>query len=100
MVGDAGASDGRLGRGYADRMSRPDHHDPTAGVGGAPPAQSALSLRLVLALFGVAVCAVLAAVAAEMNAPTALIAVTAALALAAAVDAVVVVRRKLAGEPG
>ena len=29
----------------------PDHHDPTAGVGGAPPAQSALTLRLALARF-------------------------------------------------
>src|SRR3954453_856348 len=34
----------------------PDHHDPTAGFGGAPPAQAALTLRLVLAGFGLAVC--------------------------------------------
>ena len=30
----------------------PGFHDPTAGFGGAPPAQSALTLRLVLAGFG------------------------------------------------
>lgn len=31
----------------------PDHHDPTAGIGGAAPARSALTLRAVLAAFGV-----------------------------------------------
>ncbi|HYH29698.1 MAG TPA: hypothetical protein VD903_04870 [Pseudonocardia sp.] len=30
----------------------PDYHDPTAGFGGAAPAQSALTLRAVLAVFG------------------------------------------------
>lgn len=79
---------------------RPDHHDPTAGLGGAPPAQSALTLRLILALFGVAACAALAAVSALLDAPRPLTGVVAALALIAAVDAVVVVRRKLNGEPG
>src|SRR3954454_17434128 len=34
----------------------PDHHDPTAGFGGAAPAQSALTLRLALAVFGLVVC--------------------------------------------
>src|SRR3712207_5437952 len=34
----------------------PAHHDPTAGFGGAPPAQSALTLRLILAVFGLVVC--------------------------------------------
>ncbi|MBD0323811.1 MAG: hypothetical protein ICV72_10555, partial [Aldersonia sp.] len=29
-----------------------DYHDPTAGFGGAAPARSALTLRLVLAAFG------------------------------------------------
>src|SRR4051812_8538916 len=36
----------------------PDHHDPTAGIGGAAPARSALTLRLVLAAFGLVVCVV------------------------------------------
>ena len=30
----------------------PDYHDPTAGFGGAAPARSALTLRAVLAVFG------------------------------------------------
>ena len=34
----------------------PDHHDPTAGFAGAAPARSALTLRLVLAVFGLVVC--------------------------------------------
>jgi hypothetical protein len=34
----------------------PDYHDPTAGIGGAPQAYSALTLRLVLASFGLVVC--------------------------------------------
>jgi len=42
-------------------MSRPaagdeDYHDPLAGLCGAPPARSALTLRLALALFGVVAC--------------------------------------------
>ena len=36
----------------------PDYHDPTAGFGGAAPAQSALTLRAWLAGFGVVVCIV------------------------------------------
>jgi hypothetical protein len=50
-------------RGSGERPSRPrtradyerglpDYHDPTAGVGGAAPARSALTLRAVLAAFG------------------------------------------------
>jgi hypothetical protein len=39
-----------------ERRDRADYHDPLAGFGGAPPAYSALTLRLVLALFGVIVC--------------------------------------------
>jgi hypothetical protein len=42
-----------------DRRSRadyerglPGYHDPTAGIGGSPPARSALTLRAVLAAFG------------------------------------------------
>jgi len=33
-----------------------DYHDPTAGFGGAPPARSALTLRAVLAAFGLVFC--------------------------------------------
>ena len=41
--------------GREDR-AREDYHDPTAGFGGAAPARSALTLRLVLASFGLIVC--------------------------------------------
>ena len=34
----------------------PGYHDPTAGVGGSSPARSALTLRAVLAVFGLVVC--------------------------------------------
>ncbi len=34
----------------------PDYHDPTAGFAGAAPAQSALTLRMMLAVFGLVVC--------------------------------------------
>ncbi|MBO1750639.1 hypothetical protein J4G33_02345 [Actinotalea sp. BY-33] len=79
---------------------RPDHHDPTAGLGGAPPAHSALTLRLVLASFGLVVCtvgAVLAAGAPELRGMMILMIV---LAVVAAVDIVVIIRRKRRGEPG
>jgi hypothetical protein len=78
----------------------PDHHDPTAGFGGAPPAQSALTLRLVLATFGLLVCVAGAVVALVAGTPVWFPIVLFVLAAAAAVDIVVVARRKLRGEPG
>jgi len=82
------------------RRGLPDHHDPTAGIGGAPPARSALTLRLVLAIFGVVVGAGLAIWAYLIDAPTALIVIPAVVAVLAVINAVVVARRKLRGEPG
>jgi Flp pilus assembly protein TadB len=78
----------------------PDYHDPTGGIGGAPPAQSALTLRLVLAVFGLVVC-----VAAGVGFLTAGLPVWTAVVLfvlgaVALVDIVVVGRRKARGEPG
>lgn len=78
----------------------PGCHDPTAGIGGAAPAQSALTLRLVLAAFGLVFCLVAGILwlATDLPAwPAALLFVCAAVAL---VDLVVVARRKLRGEPG
>jgi hypothetical protein len=97
--------------GYDERMTdeppdagrgrgRPDHHDPTAGIGGAPPALSALTLRLVLATFGLLLCAAIAIWMAVIDAPVLLVAVFVVLAVIAAVDLVVVARRKRRGEPG
>lgn len=45
----------------AENEARDDYHDPTAGIGGAPPARSALTLRLVLAGWGFLICALAAA---------------------------------------
>jgi hypothetical protein len=78
---------------------RPDYHDPLAGIGGAPPAYSALTLRLVLATFGLVTCSGGAVVAGVQGAPV-LAVVLAVAALIAAVDIVVIVRRKRRGEPG
>jgi membrane protein implicated in regulation of membrane protease activity len=78
----------------------PDHHDPTAGIGGAPPAQSALTLRLVLAVFGLLVCVAGGIVVLAAGAPLWFAVVLFALAAVALVDLVVVARRKLRGEPG
>jgi membrane protein implicated in regulation of membrane protease activity len=78
----------------------PDHHDPTAGIGGAAPAQSALTLRLVLAAFGLIVCTVGGVVLLAAGVPVAVAVVLFVLAAVALVDLVVVARRKLRGEPG
>jgi Family of unknown function (DUF6343) len=79
---------------------RPDFHDPLAGIGGAPAAYSALTLRLVLAIFGALVCAAGAALFAVVDAPVALVVVFAVFGAVAVVDLVVIIRRKRRGEPG
>lgn len=77
----------------------PDHHDPTAGFGGAAPARSALTLRAVLAAFGLLVSAGGAwfAFRAGLDVVGWLLTVLAVVAL---VDLGVVLRRKRRGEPG
>src|SRR4051794_41688693 len=56
-VGTGGMKEPRRRRSREDyERGLPDYHDPTAGLGGAAPAQSALTLRLVLATFGLLVC--------------------------------------------
>jgi uncharacterized protein DUF6343 len=82
------------------RRDYADYHDPLAGFAGAPPAHSALTLRLVLATFGLAVCTAAAAGLASAGGPVALVVVAGLLAAVAAVDIVVIVRRKRRGEPG
>jgi Flp pilus assembly protein TadB len=78
----------------------PDYHDPTAGFGGAPPAQSALTLRLVLAAFGLVVCVAGGIVLLVAGVPVWIAVVLFVLAAVALVDLVVVARRKARGEPG
>jgi hypothetical protein len=65
-----------------------------------PPPRSALTLRLILASFGLLVCAAAAILFALFDLPLVLILLAALLAVVAAIDLVVITRRKLHGEPG
>jgi hypothetical protein len=76
-----------------------DYHDPTAGLAGAPPARSALTLRAVLAVFGLVVCAGAAALSFAAGLAVAGW-VFAVLAVVALLDLAVIVNRKRRGEPG
>jgi Family of unknown function (DUF6343) len=82
------------------RAGLPGHHDPTAGIGGAVPARSALTLRFWLAMFGLVVCTGFAIWLYLIDAPIGFVAVLALLAVIAVVDIAVIVRRKRRGEPG
>jgi hypothetical protein len=78
----------------------PDYHDPTAGFAGAPPAQSALTLRLVLAVFGLVVCVAGGILWLAAGLPVWAAVVLFVLAAVALVDIGVIIRRKARGEPG
>jgi hypothetical protein len=82
------------------RRGLPGYHDPTAGIAGAAPARSALTLRLWLAVFGLVTCTALAIWLAVIRAPAAFVVALALLAVVALVDIGVIVRRKRRGEPG
>ena len=77
----------------------PDYHDPTAGFGGAAPARSALTLRAVLAVFGLVFAAGAAffGFAAHLPVLAWVMVVVAVIALA---DLAWVLYRKRRGEPG
>jgi hypothetical protein len=92
----------RNSRGPEDRPSRarPGHHDPNHGVGGAPPARSALTLRLVLATVGLLACGIWAVLNHRGDGPLWLTVLLTVLSLVAVVDIAVVTRRKARGEPG
>ncbi len=77
----------------------PDYHDPTAGFGGAAPAYSALTLRAVLAVFGL-VFATGAAWIGFANAFPMLGWAMVVVAVIALVDLAWVLYRKWRGEPG
>jgi hypothetical protein len=83
-----------------EARARPGYHDPTAGFGGAPPARSALTLRLVLASFGLVVCGLASAAFVVMVHQAVFAAIFAFFGTVALVDVIVVARRKLRGEPG
>ena len=78
----------------------PDYHDPTAGFAGAPPARSALTLRLVLAVFGLVVCIGGGLLWLRTDLPAWPAVVLFVLGAVAIVDIGVIVRRKARGEPG
>jgi hypothetical protein len=84
----------------ADGRGREGYHDPLAGIGGAARARSALTLRIVLATFGLVVCTTGAVALWVADAPAVFASIAAVFALVALVDLVVVIRRKLNGEPG
>lgn len=75
-------------------------HDPLAGIGGAAPARSALTLRAVLAVFGLTFCSASAIAMHLAEVDTWLVALFTVLAVVAVVDLVVILRRKRRGEPG
>ena len=97
-LGDRGGDDSDGQERYAEGL--PGYHDPTAGIGGASPARSALTLRLILAGFGLLTCTALAIFSYWFGAPDGLVIVLAVLAATAVVDIAVVIRRKRRGEPG
>jgi len=82
------------------RKGLPGYHDPTAGIGGAPLALSALTLRLCLAVSGVFTCTALAIWLYVMDAPIGFVLVVVLLVAAGVIDVAVIVRRKRRGEPG
>jgi hypothetical protein len=84
----------------ADDHGRDDYHDPTAAWAGAPPARSALTLRLVLAIFGFFVCVAGAWALSWAEAGTFWVVLVALLAVVSLVDVAVIVWRKARGEPG
>ena len=83
-----------------EARARPDYHDPTAGLGGAPPARSALTLRLVLASFGLVICGLASAAFVVVVYQAVFAAIFGFFGAVALVDIIVVARRKLRGEPG
>src|SRR5699024_8782997 len=77
----------------------PDYHDPTSGWGGATPARSALTLRLVLAIFGFVLAVGFTIWALLIDAPTLYKILPAVGAVIAAISITVVARRTAGGEP-
>jgi len=82
------------------RRGLPGYHDPTAGIGGAPPAYSALTLRLCLAAFGLLSCTALAIWLYVIDVRIGFVVALVLLAAAGAIDIGAIVRRKRRGEPG
>lgn len=87
--------------GHRERYERglDDHHDPSARIGGAPPARSALTLRLWLAGFGFLISSLIILLA-RFEGIIWLVVIGTVLAAIAVIDFVWVLHRKRRGEPG
>jgi Family of unknown function (DUF6343) len=79
---------------------RLDYHDPSAGIGGAAPAASALTLRLWLAAAALVACVAGIALTAVVGGPVWLIVVLALVGVTTVADLTVIARRKRSGEFG
>ena len=77
----------------------PDYHDPTAGIGGAAPAYSALTLRLVLAMVSLVLSIAVAVFGMLIDVPWLYWAMAVVIVIVV-IDIAVIVRRKRRGEPG
>jgi hypothetical protein len=95
-----GSAQGQFGDRERFAHGLPGYHDPLAGFGGAPPALSGLTLRLVLAIFGLVVCGAGTVLLALAGAPVGFTVVVAVLAVIAVIDIAVIARRKRRGGPG
>jgi membrane protein implicated in regulation of membrane protease activity len=76
-----------------------DFHDPTAGIGGAPPAVSALTLRSVLAVGGLAACIAGVVITLIAGGPIVLAVLLVVIAATALVDLSVIAVRRRAQRP-
>jgi Flp pilus assembly protein TadB len=94
------AARSRIPQPRKEEAGRPDYHDPFAGIGGAEPALSALTLRLWLASLGVLMCGAAAGAIAASGGPAVAVAIFVIAAVIGVIDLVVVIRRKRRGEPG
>jgi Family of unknown function (DUF6343) len=79
---------------------RLDYHDPSAGIGGAPPAASALTLRLWLAAAALLACVGGVVLDVVVSGPVWLLVVLALVAVTTIVDLFVIERRRRGGEAG
>jgi hypothetical protein len=79
---------------------RLDYHDPSAGIGGAAPAASALTLRTWLAAAALVACVAGIVLTSIRGGPGWLVVVLVLLAATTVADLIVISRRKRAGEIG
>jgi hypothetical protein len=77
----------------------PDYHDPLGGIGGAAPAYSALTLRIVLAAVALVLCLAAGTLFVVLHVVWGIVLLS-VLAVVCIVDLAWVIHRKRRGEPG